>query len=104
MITNIDVDCCWRSKRCCNGILYETWRQSDCIQDITWCSNLKPSTKLRAKLICLLQILLVTSDGPPDGPHDKIFISSGAEVRGYSKKGKQFLKFDTNLTEPIRTM
>lgn len=44
------------------------------------------------------------SDGPPGALHDKIFISSGAEVKGYSKKGKQFLKFDTNLTEPIRTM
>ncbi|XP_046853164.1 Bardet-Biedl syndrome 7 protein homolog [Xenia sp. Carnegie-2017] len=35
---------------------------------------------------------------------DKIFVASGAEVRGYNKKGKQFLGFDTNLTESIKSM
>ena len=35
---------------------------------------------------------------------DKIFTASGKDVRGYTKKGKLFLDFDTNLTEPIRSM
>lgn len=35
---------------------------------------------------------------------DKIFSSSGNEVSGYTKKGKLFLSFDTNLTENIETM
>ncbi|XP_017775977.1 PREDICTED: Bardet-Biedl syndrome 7 protein homolog [Nicrophorus vespilloides] len=35
---------------------------------------------------------------------DKIFIASENEVRGYTKKGKLFLSFDTNLTEPISSM
>ncbi|XP_049938325.1 Bardet-Biedl syndrome 7 protein homolog isoform X1 [Schistocerca serialis cubense] len=35
---------------------------------------------------------------------DKVFVSSGNEVRGYTKKGKLFLSFDTNLTEPIKSM
>lgn len=35
---------------------------------------------------------------------DRIFVSSEAVVRGFNKKGKQFLTFDTNLTEPIATM
>ncbi|XP_076069179.1 BBSome complex member BBS7-like isoform X2 [Oratosquilla oratoria] len=35
---------------------------------------------------------------------DKIFVSSGNEVRGYTKKGKQFLGFDTNLTQEIKSM
>ena len=35
---------------------------------------------------------------------EKIFVASGAEVRGFSKKGKQFLGFDTNLTESIQSM
>lgn len=40
-----------------------------------------------------------------DGPSmEKIFVASGAEVRGYTKKGKQFLGFDTNLTESIQSM
>lgn len=35
---------------------------------------------------------------------DRIFVSSEAIVRGFNRKGKQFLSFDTNLTEPINTM
>lgn len=42
--------------------------------------------------------------GAAGSPLDKVFVSAGAEVRGFSKKGKQFLKFDNNLTEPIKTM
>lgn len=40
----------------------------------------------------------------PGTVKDKIFVSSGNEVRGYTKKGKQFLGFDTNLTEEIKSM
>lgn len=39
----------------------------------------------------------------PEG-RDKIFMASSAVVRGYTKKGKEFLRFSTNLTEPIRSM
>ncbi|GFG34141.1 hypothetical protein Cfor_08141 [Coptotermes formosanus] len=35
---------------------------------------------------------------------DKIFVSSENEVRGYTKKGKLFLGFDTNLTEHIKSL
>ncbi len=35
---------------------------------------------------------------------DKIFASAGNEVKGYTKKGKLFLSFDTNLTEPVSAM
>ncbi|CAB4066898.1 BBS7 [Lepeophtheirus salmonis] len=35
---------------------------------------------------------------------DKIFIAIGNEVKGYSKKGKLFLDFETNLTEKIASM
>ena len=43
--------------------------------------------------------------GGLDGPsQEKVFVASGAEVRGYTKKGKQFLGFDTNLTESIQSM
>ena len=37
-------------------------------------------------------------------PSDKIFVASENEVRGYTEKGKLFLSFDTNLTEPISSM
>lgn len=62
----------------------------------------------------LSQVAFKTLPGTPisklqlgglDGPsQEKIFVASGAEVRGYSKKGKQFLGFDTNLTESIQSM
>ncbi|MFH4976443.1 hypothetical protein AB6A40_003152 [Gnathostoma spinigerum] len=35
---------------------------------------------------------------------DKIFIAAGNTVKGYSKKGKQFFSFETNMTEPVSTM
>ncbi|XP_070391048.1 BBSome complex member BBS7-like isoform X2 [Dermacentor albipictus] len=35
---------------------------------------------------------------------DKIFVAAGNEITGYTRKGKQFLKFDTNLTDNIRCM
>lgn len=42
--------------------------------------------------------------GPLGQPKDRIFVSSGSVVRGYSKKGKQFLDFNTNITESIKNM
>ena len=35
---------------------------------------------------------------------DKIFTAAGKDVRGYTKKGKLFLNFDTNLTENLTSM
>lgn len=35
---------------------------------------------------------------------DKIFVATGNVVRGFTKKGKTFLEFDTNLAEPIQCM
>ena len=35
---------------------------------------------------------------------DNIFMASSGTVRAYTKKGKEFLRFNTNLTEPIRSM
>ena len=43
-------------------------------------------------------------DGAPGGIPDRIFISAGTQVKAHTKKGKQFLKFESNLTEPIRSM
>ncbi|XP_028815428.1 BBSome complex member BBS7 isoform X1 [Denticeps clupeoides] len=42
--------------------------------------------------------------GAPGTPQEKIFVSSGSEVRGFTKKGKQFLSFEANLTENINAM
>ncbi|XP_063692711.1 Bardet-Biedl syndrome 7 protein homolog [Bolinopsis microptera] len=35
---------------------------------------------------------------------EKIFVSSGSEVRGFTKRGKQFLMFETNLSDSIKSM
>ncbi|XP_054708555.1 Bardet-Biedl syndrome 7 protein homolog [Uloborus diversus] len=35
---------------------------------------------------------------------DKIFVAAGGEVKGFTRKGKQFLRFDTNMTEAIKSM
>lgn len=42
--------------------------------------------------------------GPSGQPRDRIFVSSGSVVRGFSKKGKQFLDFNTNITESIKNL
>lgn len=35
---------------------------------------------------------------------DRIFAASLSTITGYSKKGKQFFNFETNMTEPIKSM
>ncbi|XP_060601022.1 Bardet-Biedl syndrome 7 protein homolog isoform X2 [Ruditapes philippinarum] len=42
--------------------------------------------------------------GPVDGVRERIFVASGPEVKGYTKKGKNFLSFDTNMSESIESM
>lgn len=36
--------------------------------------------------------------------YDKVFIAAGNEVKGYTKKGKLFLAFDSGMTENINSM
>ena len=35
---------------------------------------------------------------------DKMFVASENIIKGFNRKGKMFLSFDTNLTEPIKCM
>lgn len=42
--------------------------------------------------------------GVLSAPREKIFVAAGSEVRGFTKRGKQFLSFETNLTESIKAM
>uniref|UniRef100_A0A3Q2IL64 Bardet-Biedl syndrome 7 n=1 Tax=Equus caballus TaxID=9796 RepID=A0A3Q2IL64_HORSE len=37
-------------------------------------------------------------------PQEKVFVAAGSEIRGFTKRGKQFLSFETNLTESIKAM
>ena len=42
--------------------------------------------------------------GPVGQPRDRIFVSAGMNIKGLTRKGKQFLDFNTNLTEQIQTL
>lgn len=50
------------------------------------------------------KITRVELGGPVGGTRERIFATSGSEIKGYTKKGKNFLSFDTSLAEPIQTM
>lgn len=50
------------------------------------------------------KISRVCLGGPSGGVRDKIFLAQGSQVKGYNKKGKEFLSFETTLSEPIRSM
>ncbi|XP_061748169.1 Bardet-Biedl syndrome 7 protein [Nerophis ophidion] len=42
--------------------------------------------------------------GAVDSPQEKIYVCCGSQVRGLTKKGKQFFTCDVNLTESINAM
>lgn len=46
----------------------------------------------------------VVLGGSVNLPKDKIFIAYNNSVRGFSRKGKMFLEFDTSLIDPITAM
>ncbi|XP_028967281.1 Bardet-Biedl syndrome 7 protein [Galendromus occidentalis] len=55
-------------------------------------------------LPCSGKIKHVDLAGPVGSAQDKIFIAIGSEIQGFTKKGKQFLKFETNLTEEVKAI
>jgi Bardet-Biedl syndrome 7 protein len=50
------------------------------------------------------KVTSVQLGGTHNSVNDKIFIASDNQIVGYNKKGKVFLSFDTNLTEPIKSL
>ncbi|XP_052795027.1 Bardet-Biedl syndrome 7 protein homolog isoform X2 [Mya arenaria] len=51
-----------------------------------------------------LKISRLELGGPVDGVRERIFTASGPEVKGYTKKGKNFLTFDSNMSEGIESI
>lgn len=49
--------------------------------------------------VCFVLLILVLGALP-----DKIFVASDNKVKAFNRKGKIFLTFTSNLTEPIKTM
>lgn len=50
------------------------------------------------------KITSVQLGGSAGSVNDKIFVANEFQILGYNKKGKVFLTFDTNLTEPIKSL
>ena len=50
------------------------------------------------------KIASIQLGGTQGSVHDKIFVANESQIIGFNKKGKVFLTFDTNLTEPIKSM
>ena len=50
------------------------------------------------------EVTRVELGGAEPDDRDKIFMASSGTVRAYTRKGKEFLRFNTNLTEPIKSM
>ncbi|XP_023932485.1 Bardet-Biedl syndrome 7 protein homolog isoform X2 [Lingula anatina] len=50
------------------------------------------------------KMVRVELGGPLGQVREKIFVATGPEVKGFNKKGKQFLGFDTNMSESILAM
>ena len=42
--------------------------------------------------------------GPMGTDWDKIFVATWSEIKGFAKKGKMFLQFETNVVESIQSM
>lgn len=51
----------------------------------------------------LCKITAIQLGGTLGSIADKIFVAYESQLIGYNKKGKVFLTFDTNLTEPIKS-
>lgn len=57
--------------------------------------NVYKSVTLAAPVACVAM-------GTSKGTEDKAFVATGQHVHGFSKKGKEFFKFQSNLAEPLR--
>ncbi|KAF7270542.1 hypothetical protein GWI33_016498 [Rhynchophorus ferrugineus] len=64
----------------------------------------KDDIQLHFKTLPGASITSLQTAGITGTAHDKIFIACGNEVKGFTKKGKLFLVFDSGMTEPINSM
>lgn len=64
----------------------------------------KENVQIHFKTLPGAKISSLQLGGVSGTPPDKIFVASGNEVRAYTKKGKLFLSFESNMTENISSM
>lgn len=67
-------------------------------------SSKKDEIQVHFKTLPGPKVASVRLGGAPGTPADKMFVAMENKVHGFSKKGKMFLSFDTNLTESIKSM
>lgn len=60
--------------------------------------------QIQFKTLPSSKISRVTLGGLSSPSNEKIFVAAQTEIKGFSKKGKQFLAFTSNVTEPIESM
>lgn len=64
----------------------------------------KDEVNVHFKTVPSSKITSVQLGGTVGGISDKIFVAHENQIIGYNKKGKVFLTFETNLTEPIKSL
>ncbi|XP_059620344.1 Bardet-Biedl syndrome 7 protein homolog [Phlebotomus argentipes] len=67
-------------------------------------SSKKDEIQVHFKTLPGPKVASVQLGGAAGTPADKMFVAMENKVHGFSKKGKMFLSFDTNLTENIKSM
>jgi Bardet-Biedl syndrome 7 protein len=64
----------------------------------------KDETNVHFKTVPSNKITSVQLGGAIGSVPDRIYVANENQIIGYNKKGKVFLSFDTNLTEPIKSL
>ena len=60
--------------------------------------------QIQFKTLPSAKISSVTLGGAAAPCNEKIFVAAQTEIKGFTKKGKQFLTFTSNVTEPIESI
>jgi Bardet-Biedl syndrome 7 protein len=68
------------------------------------CSAKQDEANVHFKTVPANRITSVQLGGSSVSAYDKIFVANENQIIGYNKKGKVFLTFDVNLTEPIKSL
>lgn len=64
----------------------------------------KDEISVHFKTVPSIKITSVQLGGSIGSIPDRIYVANENQIIGYNKKGKVFLSFDTNLTEPIKSL
>ncbi|CAD7080257.1 unnamed protein product [Hermetia illucens] len=109
-LTRIDYGTVGTTSRNCLKLLPNAYKkqQKVVIADVDGNVQLFTIKKTEAQIIFQVyagkKVSSIQLGGAVGSNFDKIFVATENIVKGYTKKGKMFLSFDTNLTEAIKCM